>query len=65
MFSSDGFCYFIIFIEVHTKHIWYNSLVEKSNMYSTFHHFQVFIELYFFYVKLNLFKLFGMVNNVS
>jgi histone deacetylase 1/2 len=23
IFSSDGFCYFVIFIDMHTKHIWY------------------------------------------
>jgi hypothetical protein len=29
MFFSDGFRYFVIFIDAHTKHIWYYPLVVK------------------------------------
>ena len=44
MFSSYGFRYFVIFINVHTKHIWYYSLVAKSDLFSTFQCFQTLIE---------------------
>jgi hypothetical protein len=30
MFSSDGFHYFVIFIDAHTKYIWYFPLVERQ-----------------------------------
>ena len=36
MFSSDGFHYFVIFVDVHIKHIWYYPLVAKSDVFSTF-----------------------------
>ena len=41
---SNGFCYFVIFIDAHTKHIWYYSLVAKSDVFSIFHHFQTLVE---------------------
>jgi len=44
MFSSDGFCYFVIFVEAHTKHIWYYPLVAKSDVFSTFQGFQTLVE---------------------
>jgi len=44
MFSSDGFCYFVIFVDVHTKHIWYYPLVAKSDVFSTFQRFQTLVE---------------------
>ena len=44
MFSSDGFRYIVIFIDAHTKHIWYYPLVAKSDVFSTFHRFQVLVE---------------------
>jgi histone deacetylase 1/2 len=44
MFSSDGFHYFVIFIDAHTKHIWYYSLVAKSDVFSTFQRFQTLVE---------------------
>jgi hypothetical protein len=47
MFSSDGFHYFVIFIDAHTKHIWYYPFVAKSDVFSTFHHFQVLVERQF------------------
>jgi histone deacetylase 1/2 len=46
MFSSDGFCYFVIFVNVHTKHIWYYPLA-KSDVFSTFQRFQTLVELQF------------------
>ena len=35
MFFSNGFCYFVIFVDAHTKYIWFFSLVAKkiSNSY--------------------------------
>jgi len=59
IFSSDAFCYFIIYIDAHTKYIWYYPLVAKSNVFSIFHRFQVFWLSVNFYEKLNLFKLIG------
>jgi len=64
MFSSDGFCYFVIFVDAHTKHIWYYPLVAKSNVFSTFQLFQILVECSFL-LKLNLFKLIGVVNIVN
>jgi histone deacetylase 1/2 len=64
LFSSDGFRYFIIFIDVHTKHIWYYLLIVKSDVFSIFHRFQTLVKVSF-YVKLNMFKLIGVVNIVS
>jgi len=39
IFYFDGFRYFVIFIDAHTKHIWYYPIVAKSNVFSIFHHF--------------------------
>ena len=39
MFSSNGFRYFVIFVDVHTKHIWYYPLVAKSVVF----HFSTFL----------------------
>jgi len=47
MFSSDGFCYFVIFVDMHTKHIWYYPLVAKSDVFSTFQGFQILVERQF------------------
>jgi hypothetical protein len=44
MFSSDGFRYVVIFVDAHTKHIWYYLLVAKSNVFSTFQRFQTLVE---------------------
>jgi histone deacetylase 1/2 len=44
MFSSYGFCYFVIFIDAHTIHIWYYPFVAKSDVFSIFHHFQTLVE---------------------
>jgi len=47
MFSSGGFRYFVIFVDAHTKHIWYSPLVVKSDVFSTFQRFQTFVERQF------------------
>jgi histone deacetylase 1/2 len=47
MFSSDGFNYFVIFVDAHTKHIWYYPFVAKSNVFSTFQRFQTLVERQF------------------
>jgi len=36
MFFSDGFCYFVIFINAHTKYIWYYPFVVKSDVFPIF-----------------------------
>jgi hypothetical protein len=67
MFSSYGFCYFFIFIDSHTKHIWYYPLVAKSDVFSIFQRFQRFQHLLSigFHLRLNLFKLIGAVNIIN
>jgi histone deacetylase 1/2 len=47
MFSSDDFHYFVIFVDAHTKYIWYYQLVAKSDVFSTFQRFQTLIECQF------------------
>jgi hypothetical protein len=47
MFSSDGFRYFVIFIDTHTKYIWYYPLVAKSDVFSIFQRFQLLVERQF------------------
>jgi hypothetical protein len=47
MFSSNGFHYFVIFVDAHTKHIWYYPLVAKSDVFSTFQRFQTLVERHF------------------
>jgi histone deacetylase 1/2 len=47
MFSSDGFCCFVIFINAHTKYIWYYPLVAKSDVFSIFQRFQLLLECQF------------------
>jgi len=37
LFSSDDYRYFVIFVDTHTKYIWYYPLVAKSDVYSIFH----------------------------
>jgi hypothetical protein len=36
MFSSDGFRYFVIFIDAHKKYIWYFLFFAKSDVFSIF-----------------------------
>jgi histone deacetylase 1/2 len=47
MFSSYGFHYFVIFVDAHTKHIWYYPFVVKSDVFSTFQCFQTLVECQF------------------
>jgi histone deacetylase 1/2 len=47
MFSSDGFLYFVIFVNAHTKHIWYYPLVAKSDVFPTFQCFQTLVKRQF------------------
>ena len=44
MLSSDGFRYFVIFVDAHMKFIWFYPLVLKSDVFNVFHQFQVIIE---------------------
>jgi hypothetical protein len=44
MLSSDGFCYFVIFVDAHAKFIWFYLLVAKSNVFKNFHEFQAVME---------------------
>jgi len=47
MLSLNGFCYFVIFMDAHTKFIWFYPLVLKSDVFNVFHQFQVFVERQF------------------
>ena len=47
MFSSDGFHYFVIFMDAHTKFIWFYPLVAKSDMFAIFHQFQALVKRQF------------------
>jgi hypothetical protein len=38
---------FVIFIDAHTKHIWYYPLVAKSDVFFIFHRFQTLVERQF------------------
>jgi len=46
-FSSDGYFYFVIFVDAYTKYVWYYPLVAKSDVYSIFHQFQTLVERQF------------------
>jgi hypothetical protein len=37
--SSNGFCYFVIFVDAHTKFIWFYPLGVKSDVFNVFHQF--------------------------
>ena len=45
---SDGFFYFVIFMVVHTKYIWFFHLVAKSDLFNVFQQFQAHVECQFF-----------------
>jgi hypothetical protein len=47
LFSSNGYCYFVIFVDAYIQYIWYYPLVAKSNVYSVFHQFQTLVERQF------------------
>ena len=43
MLSSDGFCYFIIFVDAYTKFIWFYPIAVKSDVFNVFQQFQVLV----------------------
>ena len=47
LFSSDGYRYFVIFVNAYTKYVWYYPLVAKSDVYFVFHQFQTLVERQF------------------
>jgi hypothetical protein len=47
LFSSDDFCYFVIFVDAYIKYVWYYPLVAKSDVYSVFQQFQTLFERQF------------------
>ena len=47
MLSSYGFRYFVIFVDAHTKIIWFYPMVAKSDIFNIFHQFQALVELQF------------------
>jgi hypothetical protein len=47
MLSSNGFCYFVIFVDAHMKFIWFYPLVAKFDVLNIFHQFQVLVECQF------------------
>ncbi|KAJ6340305.1 hypothetical protein OIU77_008126 [Salix suchowensis] len=47
MFSSDGFRYFVIFVDAHTKFIWYYPIALKSDVFNVFQQFQLLVERQF------------------
>jgi histone deacetylase 1/2 len=44
LFSSDGYRYFVIFVDVYTKYVCYYPLIAKSDVYFVFHQFQTLVE---------------------
>jgi histone deacetylase 1/2 len=47
MLSFDGFRYFVIFMDDHTKFIWFYPLVAESDVFVIFHQFQALVECQF------------------
>jgi len=47
MLSSDGFCYFVIFVDAHTNFIWFYPMVAKSDVFNIFHQFQALVKRQF------------------
>jgi len=44
MLPSDGFWYFVIFVDAYTKYIWFFLLVAKYDVFTIFHQFQTQVE---------------------
>ena len=42
--SIDGFQYYVIFVDHHTRHIWYYPLKWKSHVYDVFVHFKALVK---------------------
>jgi len=47
MLSSNGFRYFVIFVDAHTRFIWFYPLAVKSDVFTVFHRFQAQVERQF------------------
>jgi len=60
MLSSDDFWYFVIFVDVHTKYIFF-SLVAKSDVFNIFTNFKLKLNVSSL-KKLNLFKQTGVLS---
>jgi hypothetical protein len=60
MLSSDGFRYFVIFVDAHTKFIWFYPIALKSDVFNVFN-FKYLLNVCSL-EKSNLFKLNGVMN---
>jgi len=47
MLSTDGYRYFVIFMDAYTKYIWFFPLAAKSDVFKIFLQFQALVELQF------------------
>jgi histone deacetylase 1/2 len=47
MFASNGYCYFVIFMDAYMKYIWFFPLVAKYDVFTIFHQFQVLVKRQF------------------
>ena len=47
MLSNDGYRYFVIFVDAHTKYIWFFPLTAKSDVFKIFLQFQALVERQF------------------
>jgi histone deacetylase 1/2 len=47
MLSTDGYRYFVIFVDVYTKYIWFFPLAAKSDVFKIFLQFQALVERQF------------------
>jgi len=44
MLCSNGFRYFVMFLDARTKFIWFYQIALKSDIFNMFHQFQVLVE---------------------
>lgn len=47
MYSIDGFKYYVIFVDHHTKYIWFYSIKNKSNTKALFIRYKARVQKYF------------------
>ena len=47
MLFFDGFWYFVIFLDAHTKFIWFYPIVVKFDVFNLFHQFEVLVKRQF------------------
>jgi len=47
MLSTDGYRYFVIFVDAYTKYIWFFPLAAKSDVFKSFLQFQALVERQF------------------